>query len=470
MQGDWQPVRVRDGAATELVTPWQHRWLLFISADDGHLLRRSDLTYIQRRIPVADGAEIDLDGDGVAELLFQCQAPNDRSFFVQAVSGRTGEVLWRSNFLIPQTQVPDFSYSVSQDLDGDGRPEVLCVYRSSLPDHTYTLAVLSGSDGRLRWKQPLIERVSPQDFNLATRLVPGIGDLDGDGVKDVVAWALSPDHKHEIRAFSGVDGHLLWSHALDSAQEEGLRRASWGVPLGLVVSVGDLDGNGRPVVIVQRPDKDQGQKESCEVLVLEGRDGRTRWSQRVPAKPSADIADPIPLLLSDAGGSRIAVVTVDPASNDRAQIVMLDHTGNQCGRAPVAITRDSSNNYVSTWNASVRMLSQNRLLLIGSGKLRLLHGGIENTRWTWSIPGDVGAMVDIIPPSQGKAETVVVQAGSHVYGVDAGTGKTIWTCMGPGRCTHALPAASDLPRLLFEVIDPKNEVNVNTVCRRAIGN
>ena len=152
---------------------------------------------------------------------------------------------------------------------------------------------------------------------------------------------------------------------------------------------------------------------------------------------------------------------------------MLDRTGKECGRAPVAISRDAGNEAIngikgiSSWNASVRLLPRNGLLLIGAGKLRLLQDGLENTRWTWPIPGGNGVMVDVIPPHEGKAETVVVQAGRDVYGVDVATGGVVWTCWGPGRCTHVLPAASGLPRLLFEQLDPKNGAAGNTVCRRA---
>jgi hypothetical protein len=463
MQGDWRPVRVHDGVTTELVTQWLHRRLVFISAGKGRVLRRADLAYIQQRIPVADSAELDLDHDRVEDLLLLCQktpateGDSHRLFFVQAASGRTGEVLWRSNFGIPQEQFPQFEYSDCRDLDGDGRPEVVCVYQLGAGGPTRTLAVLSGSDGRLRWQQPVIaEGAFAPVFSPGTRLVPGIGDVDGDGVKDVVVRALTPDHGHEIRALSGADGRLLWSHALDSPKQT----FSWALlgPVGLVVSVGDLDGDGKPEVIVHRPETGRPGTKSCEILVLEGRDGKARWSQRIAAKPRGDIADPIPILRSDAGGSRITVVTGGFGSIDRAEIVMLDSTGKECGRAPVAISRDAGN-YVSNWNGSVRPLPQNRLLLIGSGKLRLLRDGLENTRWTWPIPGGNGVMVDVIPPREGKVETIVVQAGRVVYGVDVGTGKAVWTCMGPGRCTHVLPAASGLPSLLFE--------DGNTVCRRA---
>jgi outer membrane protein assembly factor BamB/tRNA A-37 threonylcarbamoyl transferase component Bud32 len=476
MQGDWRPVPVRDGGGTELVTPWQNRWLFFISAAAGRLVRRSDLGYVQILRPVAGGVPVDLDGDGVADLLplgmEQGVMGQWGEFFVQAVSGRTGETLWRSNLRIPQLEYRDHSYPACPDLDGDGRPAVLCIYQTQQQDGNlarYTLAVLSGRDGRLRWQQPLIDGVVWHELPVGPRFVPAIADLDGDGVRDVVVWAVRSDFVHELRAFSGRDGHLLWSQALDSPQEEEARRKIRLKSTGdMVVAVGDLDGDGKPEVIVQRPDLDQQGKESCEILVLEGRDGRRRWSQRLPANPRDDsltFTPATPFLLSGAGRSQVAVLTVDPTSNEQAQLVVLDHTGKQCGRAPVAIPKRPVG---FDWTASVRLLPLDRLLLIGSGKLRLVHGELEDTCWTCPIPEGSGVLVDILSASREKAETIVVEAGTQVLGVDAATGKTLWTCRGPGRCTHALPAAEGLPYLLFQVVDPKNAANVNTVCRRAV--
>jgi outer membrane protein assembly factor BamB len=387
---------------------------------------------------------------------------------IEAISGRTGAKLWRSDLRIPQSEHGavhrDSYFPVCPDLDSDGRPEVVCVYRTDvIPFRTsHTLVVLSGKDGQVRWQHRLIDGIKWGEANVsAARFMPGIGDLDGDGVKDVAVWAVTPDLCHEIRAFSGVDGRLLWSRALNSAQEnEVFRKDRLSRTNNMVVAVGDLDGDGKLEVIVQRLDKDQLGKESCEIVVLEGSDGKKRWSQRVPAKPFGEWADPTPFLLSGAGGSGIAVLTVDPTAKDQTKVnlVMLDRTGKECGRAPLAIPDPQIND---KWNASIRLLPRNRLLLIGSGKLSLMQGGVENTHWTWAVPGGSGAMVDIIPPHSAKAETIVVQAGTQVYGVDAGTGKTIWICKGPGRFTHALADAEGLPRLLFRVND-------NTVCLRAI--
>jgi hypothetical protein len=174
--------------------------------------------------------------------------------------------------------------------------------------------------------------------------------------------------------------------------------------------------------------------------------------------------DPTPFFVRSVSGCWIGALTVDPVSGDKAQIVTMDGTGKELGCAPVAIPGSLGN---FKWNASVRLLPPNRLLWIGGGNLRLVQGEFENARWTWPIPGGSGAIVDIIPPGKEMTETIVIQAGTHVYGVDSGTGKTIWICTGPGRCMHVLPTASGLPRLLFEVVDPKNAANVNTVCRRA---
>jgi outer membrane protein assembly factor BamB len=470
MQGSWAPVRRRDGAAAELVTSWHNRWLLSISADDGLLQRRSDLGQLQATLPVADSSQADLDGDGTADLLLLGTDKPNTEWSVRAVSGRTGEELWRSNLRVPRDNFLDFQYVLCQDLDGDGRPEVVCVYSmnqgSSSERRKYTLAVLSGSDGQVRWKQQIIEDAVWHELPNPPRFAPGIGDLDGDGVKDVVVWAITPEGMHEARAFSGHDGHLLWSHRLDDpAEPDYFRKLRLRDTAAMAVVVGDLDGDGKPEVIVQRPDKAQSGAASCEVVVLEGRTGKKRWAQRTAAKPFDDTADPTPVLLAGPGGSRIAVLAVDPTSQNQAQIVMFDGNGKECGRAPAAIPERLS---YFRWSASIRPLPANRLLVLGAGKLRLVQDGLENVRWTWNVPAGPSMIVDIAPKVKDQPETVAIQAGAQVYGLNADTGKIIWTCAGPGRCTHVLPTGGRLPYLLFEAVDPKNAANGNTVCRQAL--
>ena len=77
---------------------------------------------------------------------------------------------------------------------------------------------------------------------------PGVaspGDLNGDGIPDVVAGVL-PDTCAMpgcVRAYSGFDGSVLWQSCVTGTTSYAKR----------VALAGDLDGDGRPEVIVSAP-------------------------------------------------------------------------------------------------------------------------------------------------------------------------------------------------------------------------
>ncbi len=102
------------------------------------------------------------------------------------------------------------------------------------------------------------------------RLVASAGDLDGDGVPDVVATAGrdfpgSVARSGRVRAFSGKDGRLLFSLE-DQAEPESLGAS--------VAAAGDMDGDGRPDLLVGAPDGSPGGlRRAGRVLVLSGKDG-----------------------------------------------------------------------------------------------------------------------------------------------------------------------------------------------------
>src|SRR5688500_10766805 len=71
---------------------------------------------------------------------------------------------------------------------------------------------------------------------LLGRALAAPGDLDGDGVGDLLVSASRPSGMGSIRAYSGATGGLLWT-------VEGSPSAYLGIPLA---SLGDVDGDGRP--------------------------------------------------------------------------------------------------------------------------------------------------------------------------------------------------------------------------------
>src|SRR5258705_6656462 len=104
------------------------------------------------------------------------------------------------------------SLSSAGDIDGDGVPDLMVASRDST--RSGVVWILSGRNGALL---RTLEGARPCDgFGSSMALV---GDLDGDGSPDMVVGARGTDcdhgpHEEECvpyaRAYSGKDGHILY--------------------------------------------------------------------------------------------------------------------------------------------------------------------------------------------------------------------------------------------------------------------
>lgn len=147
------------------------------------------------------------------------------------------------------------------DVDGDGRADLLL----SAPFHgaggtaAGKLYVVSSGTGATLWT---VTGSAGEQLGIG---IEGAGDLDGDGVPDVLAGASGAFGTGAARAFSGADGRQLFEWK-GSGQGDQFGRK--------VAGTGDLDGDGVGDVIVGAPYHDATGADAGRATVFSGRDGR----------------------------------------------------------------------------------------------------------------------------------------------------------------------------------------------------
>lgn len=144
------------------------------------------------------------------------------------------------------------------DVDRDGITDVVISATANPPygKGDGTVYVYSGKTGRLIWKR----REAPGSL-LGTGL-ESAGDVDGDGVSDVIAGAPG---MNAAFVYSGSTGKQIYRITGDSAD----------VDLGTAVAgVGDVDGDGRADFVASAPSSRAGGQPTGRVYVYSGRTGK----------------------------------------------------------------------------------------------------------------------------------------------------------------------------------------------------
>jgi outer membrane protein assembly factor BamB len=207
----------------------------------------------------------DLDGDGVDDWLRGDQY-DDLQFSLQgslqAISGRTGEELWKIYGPAPGSRLGLRPIEVV-DFEGDGRMEIVLPFSSTLSSQsngTGRLLVLDSVTGQLLWQA----NASQNQFLFANYRL--ITDLDGDGLQEILASSRGQGSHTDLDRVQcyKADGSLLWQTDLEF---EG--RDFFAV---------DLDGDGDKEVLLPYSYPTSGSAvEAGELIALDGRTGQLLW-------------------------------------------------------------------------------------------------------------------------------------------------------------------------------------------------
>jgi len=427
----------------------------------------------------------DLDGDGTPDVLHYGLGVQEEP--MHAISGRTGRRLWSA--LLP-TAEKQFFHALSvaaDDLDADGKAEVIFAYDAATPFSPGTasqerqrwLVVLSGRDGVVRWRQPLSELMNWTQLGTLSAFRPGVGDLDGDGVKDVAVWAVTADHTYQLRTYNGKDGKPLWGRDLPKEIRSTADAVSR--PTRSVSIIGDLDGDGRAEVVVPFACRaDASSPAQSMIWALRGTDGGLVWSWQGSRKRVHvdDPTDPTPLLfrIDEARRGVTVLITEAALGGTQSHLLTLDAQGQASVPVPLAPPDARGGLAANLRVADLNEDGRDEILWIGEGKLHATGQGVEQALWEWPLPKENCAILDILPRKEQAPPTVAVWSGTGVYGLDAQTGHPRWRCPGPGAParqlrTNVLGAADPrgLPLVMFEeMYDPANYANTSLVCRQAV--
>jgi len=174
-------------------------------------------------------ALVDLDRDGIEDIVFgsgmdRTRPAEGRYYFakepdpagyVAAVSGATGQLLWKAPHTGDAHTVPVFA-----DVNGDGVADVFMGGREA------AFAAFNGVDGQVLWRiQRSALPVTPEPLNFFTPVV--IGDVNGDSRPDVIVvyggddtrLPGTPRDAAYLLVVSGADGSVLHTHRTPDGKE-----------------------------------------------------------------------------------------------------------------------------------------------------------------------------------------------------------------------------------------------------------
>ena len=261
------------------------------SGKDGAVLWRFDGTrewvgpFIGDTLGTSVAGPGDVNQDGYADLLVGARdAGAGYRGFVYLFSGKDGKKLWETG--AAQTEYLGDSVEGAGDVNLDGAPDFLV-------GGSLTASVYSGRDFSLLFNLKVLpgERVGWSRRSLA-----GIGDVNQDGIPDILAVTSS-----SLVVFSGEDGQALLRLDGNKGPLE-----SYGV--FAVAGAGDMDLDGVPDLLASAAQVDQPStvfvfsgRTGAEILQVRSRDLNNRFGSDLAGGGDVD-GDPFPDFLVGAPG------------------------------------------------------------------------------------------------------------------------------------------------------------------------